>query len=227
MVVIMVHPPTIPALKMRDWRGKEGHPPVRRPRIQVHLSCARSFCPSTLSEVSRQIMVGTMLEIWYGTYELRIYFFPETGVRCFRKAENIHTKVQSQPQLSTKQTPHESHSPWYHCFIFLLEQMPFLRFQGSVIQLTSRTVFLLNLNNWNYFPFSCHMYVWGVVRGERVSKLFCSLRNDTCRAMMSSKPPEAQMCPSVRNREAYRRRKRLTQNYTVGWAYGICRHVHS
>lgn len=95
MVVIMVNPPTIPALKMRDWREKEGHPPVRRPRIQVHLSCARSFCPSTLSDVSRQIMVGTTLEIWCGTYKLRIYFFPERGVRCFRKAENIHTKVQS------------------------------------------------------------------------------------------------------------------------------------
>lgn len=64
MVAIMVNPPTVLALRMRDWRMKEGYPPVRRPRIQVQPSGAGSFCPSALiSEVSRQIMVRAMLEI--------------------------------------------------------------------------------------------------------------------------------------------------------------------
>jgi len=30
MVAIMVNPPTVPALKMRDWRVKEVYPPVRQ-----------------------------------------------------------------------------------------------------------------------------------------------------------------------------------------------------
>lgn len=98
---------------------------------------------------------------------------------------------------------------------YLLTRAPLLdTLLNLTIQLTTKTVVLLKLKNWNLISFwmKCvYMVVCCIV-----SRFLCSLRNYTCRVIISSNTTlQSPETPRVRNSEGYRKRERLTQNYTV------------